>query len=119
MASICRAASLSSFSFGTFKVLQVFPLIILSVLPEVFALTNTGLETEEDLLDGEREGVRDVTASGRSFQVALVPDSASMELEQGSVDLGSPNPEGCPWRERDATRLDLTACFLRIVHVLS
>jgi hypothetical protein len=74
-------------------------------------LANTGLEMEEDLLDGEREGIRDVTVSGQSFQVAPVPDSASMELEQGSVDLGSPNPEGCLWRERDATRLDLMAFF--------
>jgi hypothetical protein len=84
-------------------VVQVFPPIILSVLPEVFALANTGLEMEEDLLDGERERVRDVTVSGRSFQVAPVLDSASMELEQGLVDLGSPNPEGCLWRKRDVT----------------
>jgi hypothetical protein len=99
-------------------VVQVFPPIILSVLSEVFSLANTGLEMEEDLLDGEREGVRDVTASGRLFQVAPFPDSASMELEQGLVDVGSPNPEGCLWREWDVTRLDLTAFFLHIAHVL-
>jgi hypothetical protein len=70
-------------------------------------------------LDGEREGVQNVTASGQLIQVAPVPDSASVELEQGLVDLGSLNPEGCLWREQDATQLDLTAFFLHIAHVLS
>ncbi len=99
--------------------LQVLTLIVFTMLPEVFALINAGLEAEVYFLDGERHGVQDIASSCHLLEVALVLYPSCMEPEERSVDLHPTNPQGCFRGEWDPTRLNLATFLHCIAHVLS
>ncbi len=52
--------------------IQVLASIVFTMLPEVVALIDAGLEAEVYFLDGERHGVQDIASSCRLLEVALV-----------------------------------------------
>ncbi len=92
--------------------------IVLTVIPEVITLINTGLEAEVYFLNGHKHGVQDIASPCHLLKVALVLYPSCMEPEEGSIDLRSTNPQR-PFRgEWDPTRLDLATFLLRIAHVL-
>jgi hypothetical protein len=99
--------------------IQLLMLIVFTMLPEVVALINAGLEAEVYSLNGERHGVQDIASSCHLLEVALVLYPSCMESEERSINLRLTNPQGRFRGEWDPTRLYLVTFLLCIVHVLS
>ncbi len=104
---------------GLQAAIQVLTLIVFTMLPEVVALINSGLEAEVYFLDGERHGVQDIALSCRLLEVALVLYPSCMESEERLINLRPMNPQGRFRGEWDPTRLYLATFLLHIAHVLS
>jgi hypothetical protein len=99
--------------------IQVLMSIVFTMLPEVVALINAGLEGKVYFLDGERHGVQDIASSCHLLKVALVLYPSFMEPEEGMINLRPMNPQGRFRGEWDLTRLDLATFLLHIAHVWS
>jgi hypothetical protein len=72
----------------------VLTMIVFTMLPEVVALIDSGLEAEVYFLDGERHGIQDISSSCRLLEVALVLYPSCMEPEERSINLRLMNPQG-------------------------
>jgi hypothetical protein len=67
---------------GLQAAIQVLTSIVYTMLPEMAALINAGLEAEVYFLDGERHGVQDIASSCRLLEVASVLYLSCMEAEE-------------------------------------
>ncbi len=77
---------------GLQAVMQVLTLIVFTMLPEVVALINSGLEAEVYFLNGEIHGIQDIALSHRLLEVALVLYPSCMESEERSINFHPTNP---------------------------
>ncbi len=90
----------------------------LSVLLEEDAFLLAFLQSFIDFCNGQRQGVGDVAPACGSLQVTPILHPPFVILQEGIIDLDSPDPDRRFRRERDATRLDFAANLLRMAHVL-
>ncbi len=104
---------------GLQAAIQVLASIVFTMLSEVVALIDAGLEAEAYFLNGKRHGVQDIASSCRLLEVASVLYPSCMESEERSINLRPTNPQGRFRGEWDPTRLYLVTFLLRIAHVLS
>ena len=96
----------------------MLPPILFAVLPKIIALLDTYLNSLKDILDGNREAVKNSAPPSSTFKVAPITDESSVIPEERPINLRPTNPEGGFWGERDASGLDPPTLFLRIKHDL-
>ena len=96
----------------------MLPPILFAVLPKIIALLDTYLNSLKDILDGNREAVKNSAPLSSTFEVAPVTNESSVIPEEQPINLHPTNPEGGFWGERDASGHDPPTLFLRIKHDL-
>ena len=96
----------------------MLPPILFAVLPKIIALLDTYLNSLKDILDGNREAVKNSALPSSTFEVAPVTNESSVMPEEQPINLHPTSPQGGFWGERDASGLDPPTFFLRIKHDL-
>jgi hypothetical protein len=80
---------------GGQPIVQMLPMVIFPVFPELITFSDTYLQTVVYVLDGQGEGDRDVALPSGPLEVALITDLASVISHKQAVDLGLAYPQGC------------------------
>jgi hypothetical protein len=96
----------------------VIPPILFAVLPKIIALLDTYLNSLRDILDGNREAVKNSAPPSSPFEVAPIANESSVIPKERPINLCPTNPGGRFWGERDASGLDPPTLFLRVKHDL-
>jgi hypothetical protein len=92
--------------------------ILLAVLPKIIALLDTYLNSLKDILDGNREVVKNSAPPSSPFEVAPITNESSVIPEERPINLHPTNPESGFWGKGDAAGLDPPTLFLHIKHDL-
>ena len=96
----------------------MLPPILFAVLPKIIALLDTYLNSLKDILNGNREALKNSAPPSSSFKVAPIMDEFSVIPEERPINMRPTNPESGFWGERDASGLDPPTLFLHIKHDL-
>ena len=80
---------------GGQPIVQMLPMVIFPVFPELITFSDTYLQTVVCVLAGQGQGVQDVAPLYCLLEIASITDLASVISQQRAVDLGLAYPQGC------------------------
>ena len=96
----------------------MLPPILFAVLSKTVALFDTYFNSLKDILDGNREAVKNSAPPSSPFEVAPITNESSVIPKERPVDLHPTDPEGGLGGERDASRFYPSTFLLRVQHDL-
>ena len=97
----------------------MLPSMVVTIIPKVVTPTHTGPEAAVNLLDRNGECIGDVALACGAFEIAPVPDSDGMILQEEAIHLHPADPQGGFRQEQYSARFDFLAFLFRMLHVLA